>query len=162
MVLALNAGPARAQRRGWSVRGEAIVTCPCRVPCPCRSNAPPSQPHCENLSYVRVVEGRYGAAKLDGLQYVWAADECAGAKQARRPTMLYFPKNATRTQMDPIEQIMSGEHCAGKTPDDMRVARVDLRAGANGPLYSVRVGNKAQLDVDIMPGQIPREPLPAL
>src|SRR5260370_34281061 len=57
---------------------------------------------------------------------------------------------------------MSGEHCAGKTPDDMRVARVDLRAGANGPLYSVRVGSKAQLDVDIMPGQIPVEPLPAL
>src|ERR1700681_43416 len=73
----------------WEVRGEAVVTCPCKVPCPCRSNALPTQRHCENLSYVRVVEGNYGSTKLDGLEYLWAADECQPGPHSRRPTNLY-------------------------------------------------------------------------
>jgi hypothetical protein len=146
----------------WLVRGEAVVTCPCKVPCPCRSNAPPSQPHCENLSYVRIVEGNYGTTKLDGLEYVWAADECTGTRHPRKPTTLYFPRAATAKQISAVENVMTGEQCAHAPKSEMRSKRVDLSAGAAGPLYSVRAASLLRIDVDIAPGPVPMEPLPAL
>ena len=151
-----------AQTQKWKVRGEAIVTCPCKVPCPCRSNAPPSQSHCENLSYVRFVDGSYGRVKLDGLQYLWAADECSRPGRTPKPTTLYFPRDATAGQIGAIENIMTGGHCARGKAEQMRLTKVELDAGANGSVYSVRAGSKARLDVDIMPGPELMEPLPAL
>lgn len=162
MISVLNLIEAFGQTPPWTVRGEAIVTCPCRVPCPCRSNAPPSQPHCENLSYVRVVQGSYGTVKLDRLQYVWAADECAGPKGARKPTTLYFAPSATARQIDAVERIMAGEHCAGKKAADMRSSVAPLVAGVEGSLYSVRIPGQVEMDVDVAPGPLPMEPLPAL
>jgi Protein of unknown function (DUF1326)/Carboxypeptidase regulatory-like domain len=160
-------GQGSGQSGHWNVRGEAIVTCPCRVPCPCRSNAPPSQGHCENLSYVRVVEGHYGQTKLDGLHYVWAADECVNPTQEHKPTRLYFSTSATAGQIKAVESIMTGEHCAGTRQAAIRTAdmvatKVDLTAGANGSVYSIRAARLAEIDIDIMPGPIPMEPLPAL
>lgn len=146
----------------WLVRGEAIVTCPCKVPCPCRSNAHPSQPHCENLSYVRVVEGNYGSTRLDGLEYVWAADECQGGAHPARPTSLYFDRSATPRQMAAIENIMTGEHCRGGKPTQMRAKKVELSARAAGSIYQVRAPSFLELQVDLAPGPIPMEPLPAL
>lgn len=137
----------------WTVRGEAVVTCPCRVPCPCRSNAPPSQPHCENLSYVHVVQGNYGTVSLDRVKYLWAADECTGRHSSLKPTSLFFPPSATKAQIDAVERIMGGE---------FRVSRVSLEAVANGSLYSIRVPKAIAIDVDVAPGPIPMEPLPAL
>jgi hypothetical protein len=147
----------------WIVRGEAIVTCPCKIPCPCRSNARPSQPHCENLSYVRVVEGHYGTTRLDRLEYAWAADECTGPSHPRQPTSLYFPATATPDQIAAIESIMTGEHCS--TPaiaSEMKAKRVALTADASGSVYSVRVPSMLRLDVDLAPGPVTMEPLPAL
>lgn len=144
---AQSAGPS------WTVRGEALVTCPCRVPCPCRSNAPPSQPHCENLSYVHVVQGNYGTVSLDRLKYLWAADECTGRHSALKPASLFFPTSATQAQVGAVERIMAGE---------FRVHRVPLEAAASGSLYSIRVPGAIAMDVDVAPGPIPMEPLPAL
>ncbi len=146
----------------WLVRGEAVVTCPCKVPCPCRSNAPPSQPHCENLSYVRIVEGSYGATRLNGLEYVWAANECQGRSRQPKATTLYFGRNATAGQIGAVESIMSGEHCAGGAQSEMKAKRVNLSAGTTRSLYSVRVPALLRLDVDLAPGPVPMEPLPAL
>lgn len=146
----------------WLVRGEAVVTCPCKVPCPCRSNAPPSQPHCENLSYVRIVEGNYGATRLDGLEYVWAADECSGRRQPHKPTNLYFPRAATSAQIAAVEGIMTGESCSPSANSEMRWKRTDLSAGAAGSVYSVRAPSVLRMDVDLAPGPITMEPLPAL
>jgi hypothetical protein len=149
-------------RTSWTVRGEAVVTCPCKVPCPCRSNARPSQPHCENLSYVRVVEGNYGITKLDGLEYLWAADECQAGPHSRKPTNLYFPRAVTAKQIAAVEDIMTGEHCAHARSSEMKAKRVDLSAVAAGSVYSVRVPSIIQMDVDLAPGAMPMEPLPAL
>lgn len=139
-----------------------MVTCPCKVPCPCRSNAPPSQPHCENLSYVRIVEGNYGATRLNGTEYVWAADECTGRVRSSKETTLYFKRNATEAQVTAVESIMSGEHCAGGSDTGMHPKRVDLAAGARKSLYSVRVPSLLRMDVELAPGAVSMEPLPAL
>ena len=153
---------AQTKDKDWVVRGEAIVTCPCKTPCPCRSNAPPSQPHCENLSYVHVVEGRYRAVKLDGLKYLWAANECTGKNHTLKPTTLYFPLAASRRQIEGVERIMNSGACDGETPAAVKAKRVPLVAGANGSHYFARVPSTIRLDVDLAPGPIPMEPLPAL
>jgi hypothetical protein len=130
------------------------------VPCPCRSNAPPSQPRCENLSYVRIVEGNYGTVKLDGLAYVWAADECTGGRHPRKPTTLYFPRRAADNQISAVENIMTGD-CDHAGHADVKAKRVELTAGASGSVYSVRAP-VLQLEVDLAPGPLVMEPLPAL
>ena len=149
-------------RTEWMVRGEAVVTCPCKVPCPCRSNAHASQPHCENLSYVHIVQGRYGRTRLNGLQYIWAADECQGGENARKATQLYFPNAATEAEVSAVEKIMSGEHCTRTAAKGVTVARGDLTAHVAGSLYSVQIPRLLQLQVDLAPGPTPMEPLPAL
>jgi hypothetical protein len=162
-IFSVAAGAAWCQpATAWAVRGEAVVTCPCKVPCPCRSNARPSQNHCENLSYVRVVQGNYGSTKLDGLEYLWAADECQAGPRSQKPTNLYFSRAVTAKQIAAVEDIMLGEHCAHTRNSGMKVKRVDLSAGAAGSVYSVRVPSIIQMDVDLAPGGMPMEPLPAL
>lgn len=162
MILVSSGAVSYGQTPRWLVRGEAIVACPCRVPCPCRSNARPSQPHCENLSYVRVVQGQYEKVKLDQLQYVWTADECTGGNHPRKPTVLYFPRTATPKQIDAVERIMTGESCSGAKPSGMRSSSTEMSALINGSRYLVKVRGKVELDVDIAPGPMPMEPLPAL
>jgi hypothetical protein len=162
-ILLAAPGAAFCQRApAWTVRGEAVVTCPCKVPCPCRSNARPSQSHCENLSYVRVVEGNYGITKLDGLEYLWAADECQAGPHSLKPTTLYFSRQTTSGQIAAIEDIMQGPHCARGHNPGMNARRVDLSAVAAGSVYSVRVPSIIQMDVDLAPGSMAMEPLPAL
>ena len=137
-----------------------MVTCPCKVPCPCRSNAPPSQPRCENLSYVRVVEGNYGSLKLDGVEYVWAADECTGARHPRKPTTLYFPPAVAQRQITAVENIMTGD-CSRTGSSEMKARRAEVTAGATGSVYSVRAP-VLRIEVDLAPGPLAMEPLPAL
>ena len=121
-----------------------------------------SQNHCENLSYVRVVQGNYGTTKLDGLEYLWAADECQAGPRSQKPTNLYFSRAVTAKQIAAVEDIMLGEHCAHTRNSGMKAKRVDLSAGAAGSVYSVRVPSIIQMDVDLAPGAMPMEPLPAL
>ena len=145
----------------WRVRGEAIVACPCRVPCPCRSNARPSTDHCENLSYVRIVDGSYGATKLNGVEYVWAADECTGAHPVK-PTTLYLGATVSAEQTRAIEKIMSGGQCRLNVASGMRARHVALRAAAGRGVYTVTSPRLLRLVVDVRPGPIAMEPLPAL
>jgi len=96
------------------------------------------------------------------MEYVWAADECTGRNHASKETTLYFRRSAVAGEVNAIESIMSGESCAGGSHKGMRVRRVDLTAGVSKSLYSVRVPSLLRLDVDLAPGAIPMEPLPAL
>jgi len=108
------------------------------------------------------VEGNYGPTKLDGLQYLWAADECQGGPHSKKPTNLYFSRIVTGKQIAAVEDIMMGEHCAHAGNSPMKAKLVDLSAGAAGSVYSVRVPSLLRLDVDLAPGAMPMEPLPAL
>jgi hypothetical protein len=105
------------------------------------------------------VEGNYGASRLNGVEYVWAADECTGRNREPKQTMLYFRRNATAAEVNAVENIMSGARGAHT---GMKVRRVDLTAGAARSLYWVRVPSLLRLDVDLAPGPVPMEPLPAL
>jgi len=109
---------------------------------------------------VRIVEGNYDSLKLDGTEYVWAADECTGGHNPRKPTALYFARGTGQKQISAVENIMRGD-CTHTGSTDMKASRVDLVAGAAGSVYRVNAP-VLQLEVDLAPGPLPMEPLPAL
>ena len=72
-----SAGVARHAGASWSLKGEGLVCCPCRVPCPCRSNAKPSYGHCEATLFLRIKQGHYENVNLDGMNLVESGGMCA-------------------------------------------------------------------------------------
>ncbi len=72
----------------WSLKGDGVVCCPCRVPCPCRNNGKPSYGHCEATLYVRIKQGHYKDVNLDGLHLVETGGMCA--INYERLSALYF------------------------------------------------------------------------
>jgi len=72
----------------WSLKGEGVVCCPCRVPCPCRSNGKPSYGHCEATLYLRIKQGHYETVNLDGMELVESGGMCA--INYRKLSALYF------------------------------------------------------------------------
>jgi hypothetical protein len=75
---------------------------------------------------------------------------------------MYFPLRARDAEIKAVERIMAGEFCSGTSAAEMKPKKVDLRAGAVDGVYSVSVPGVLRLDVDLAPGRVPMEPLPAL
>jgi hypothetical protein len=61
----------------WSLKGDGLVCCPCRVPCPCRSNGKPSYGHCEATLFLRIKHGQYADVNLDAMDLVESGGMCA-------------------------------------------------------------------------------------
>jgi len=72
-----SAGVDHSEGANWSLRGEGVVCCPCRVPCPCRTNDKPSYGHCEATLYLRIKQGHYDNVNLDGMNVVESGGMCA-------------------------------------------------------------------------------------
>ena len=64
-------------RASWSLKGDGVVCCPCRVPCPCRTNSKPSYGHCEATLFLRIKQGHYGDVSLDDMNVVDTGGMCA-------------------------------------------------------------------------------------
>ncbi len=97
--------PERAHmpfKADWHQKGEGLVCCPCTTPCPCRSNAPPTEGHCENTGVIRVTEGHYGNIPLDGLTFA-AVHGSMG--EASAPSSVYVDSSATDDQLIALERI---------------------------------------------------------
>jgi hypothetical protein len=75
---------------------------------------------------------------------------------------MYFPLQTREAEIKAVERIMAGELCSGAGGAEMKPKKVDLRAGAVDGVYSVSVPSVLRLDVDLAPGRVPMEPLPAL
>jgi hypothetical protein len=84
----MSAGVAPHDSADWSLKGEGVVCCPCRVPCPCRSNGKPSYGHCEATLFLRIEQGHYETVNLDGLKLVESGGMCAISY--RKHSAIYF------------------------------------------------------------------------
>ena len=96
--------PERARipfKAHWHLKGEGLVCCPCATPCPCRSNAPPTEGHCQDTGVMRIREGRYANISLDGLTF--ATVRASG--EASAPTSVYVNSSATDEQLIALERI---------------------------------------------------------
>jgi hypothetical protein len=81
-------GVARRAGASWSLKGQGIVCCPCRVPCPCRTNGKPSYSHCEATLFLQTKQGHYDNVNLDGMNLVDSGGMCAIAHEPH--SALYF------------------------------------------------------------------------
>jgi Protein of unknown function (DUF1326) len=72
-----SAGVAHHGGASWSLKGDGIVCCPCRVPCPCRTNGMASYGHCEATLFLRIRQGHYENVSLDGMNLVESGGMCA-------------------------------------------------------------------------------------
>ncbi len=89
--------------QNWHLKGEGIICCPCRTPCPCRSNAPPSQGHCESGGAFHITQGYYGDTSLDGLTFV-VVHGSMGPRSV--PSALYIDSTASVQQVVALEHIL--------------------------------------------------------
>src|SRR5262249_21148345 len=86
----------------WHLKGEGMVFCPCKTPCPCRSNAPPTEGHCEATGAYRIERGNYGKVRLDGLVFVTvsrAMETCSA------PVSVFVAPTTTDEQFVALERI---------------------------------------------------------
>jgi len=74
---AASSGMSAQAGADWSLKGEGLVCCPCRVPCPCRSNGKPSYAHCEATLFLRIKQGHYENVNLDDMNLVESGGMCA-------------------------------------------------------------------------------------
>lgn len=56
----------------WEIHGVMFTNCSCAYGCPCQFNALPTYGHCHAVCFLRVDEGHFGEARLDGLKLGFA------------------------------------------------------------------------------------------
>ena len=113
LTTALVTQPAGGQSAGavcrgaacWSLKGEGVVCCPCRVPCPCRSNGKPSYGHCEATLFLRIKQGYYEDVNLDGMDLVESGGMCAIAYQPLGA--LYFSSSESPERQAAFKKLKS-------------------------------------------------------
>ena len=92
----------------WQFRADYIETCNCEFGCPCNFNGYPTNGFCEALVAYHIRDGRFGQAKLDGLDvvaaYAWPGAIHRGGGMAR----LYVTEAASPEQRDALVSIFSG------------------------------------------------------
>jgi hypothetical protein len=120
----------------WHLEGEGLVCCPCKVPCPCRSNAAPTNKHCENTGLIHIRRGHYGKVSLDGFKFV----AVNGAMETQTaPDMLYVEPSASDEQLIALERIMQSFNPL-QPSIILNVQRTPISYAASGQnVYAVRI-----------------------
>jgi hypothetical protein len=129
----------------WSLKGDGVVCCPCRVPCPCRHNSKPSYGHCESTLYLRIKKGYYKDVNLDGLQLVETAGMCAISYETL--SALYFDSSESAARREAYMNLVTS---FSTTPVEfIHVRSVPLRSQVTGArLFRVSIPDILELNVD--------------
>lgn len=93
----------------WKLKLRRLSACSCDYGCPCEFNARPTRTPCEGTEAFEIIEGYFGAVRLEGLRvisiYRWpgAVHEGGGIVQG------VIDERATDDQRDALFQILGGE-----------------------------------------------------
>jgi len=150
--------PAVAPNDGadWSLKGEGVVCCPCRVPCPCRSNGKPSYGHCEATLYLRIKQGHYQTVHLDGMELVESGGMCA--INYRNLSALYFSSSDSPERRAAFMRLTSSFSPTFQVFPHVEV--VPLRAQVRSEnLFNVSIPDILEIVVDRNWG-LPTPPMP--
>jgi len=99
----------------WRLKGEWLKSCNCDYGCPCDFNARPTQGFCKGLVAMHVVNGHFGAVKLDGITFAVTVDFPGALHEGNGTIQPIVDAHATPEQRDALFQIMSGKHSAEGT-----------------------------------------------
>jgi Tfp pilus assembly protein PilF len=128
----------------WRLKGEGMVSCPCKTPCPCRSNGPPTEGHCEAAGAYRIERGHYGKVPLDGLIFITvtrAMETCSA------PVSVFVAPAATDEQLIALERIYQSF-----TPLNFvlfpTLQRLPIKYSRNLPVYEVEIPGRLQMKIE--------------
>ena len=54
----------------WFISAVQFGSCNCDYGCPCQFESKPTLGHCTGFAAAEILEGHFGATKLDGLRFV--------------------------------------------------------------------------------------------
>src|SRR6266850_6313315 len=106
--------PAKSKKVKWSIEADYLQACNCDYGCPCEFQAPPTQGFCEGMGAWHIRRGRYGAVKLDGLGFGFAAHWPGALHEGNGTAQLFFDEKADPVQREALLRIASGQ--AGGMP----------------------------------------------
>jgi hypothetical protein len=130
----------------WHLKGEGVVSCPCRVPCPCRTNDKASFGHCEATLYLHVRQGHYGTVNLDNMRVVNTGGTCAMSHEPF--AALYFDREMSREQQAAFLKLMASL-LPGRSADFPHVRTVQINAQVTGDhYYQISIPGILQMVVD--------------
>jgi len=94
----------------WTLRGDWFDVCSCDIACPCEFAQPPTNDHCQGVLAYHVREGKYGDAKLDGLNVIGVSEFSGNvwAGTADWAVGLYIDERADDAQREALQMIFSG------------------------------------------------------
>jgi hypothetical protein len=133
----------------WSLRGEYLAACNCRVsPCPCTTaGGDPTEDECNGLTVLSIREGSYGDVDLSRLNFAiftrWTGNVLAGNWDVG----LLLDEGCDDRQFDAMQTIVSGQ--AGGTFGELagligtilgtERARISFETSDGGESGSVRI-----------------------
>jgi hypothetical protein len=138
-------GAAHPGAAGWSVKGDGVVCCPCKVPCPCRTNAKPSYSHCEATLFLRIKQGHYGHVNLDDMNLVISEGMCA--VNYNQADALYFSSSDSPERRAAVTTLMSRFGSAHSAPPHVEVVSLNAQV-VEDHLFKVAIPGILEMVVD--------------
>lgn len=93
----------------WMIRTKRLVTCNCDYGCPCEFNARPTHGFCEGVEAFEIIEGHFGAVRLDGLRgagvYRWPGPVHEGGGAY----LTVIDERATEQQREALFTVLAGQ-----------------------------------------------------
>jgi hypothetical protein len=113
----------KQQPEKWSYEAEIITPCNCDWGCPCTFNQPPTYGFCQGGWILKIMSGRAGGAKLDGLAFAYMASWPRALHFGGGTGKLFIDAVASPEQRALLEKIARGR--LGGAPWPIFEATVD-------------------------------------
>lgn len=92
----------------WRAKVQSIVACNCNWGCPCAFDAPPTFGNCESVVGHRIVMGKYGSVRLDGLKWVLVVRWPGAIHERNGRGVVLLDANARGPRRDALQAIATG------------------------------------------------------
>jgi len=159
---------AATEIKPWTIEGELILNCNCTVFCPCVVSLgahPPTEGQCKTWLGIRIDEGKWGRAKLGGLNVAMIIDIPGKMAEGDWKAAVYIDDRATEAQAKGLEAIFTGR-ARGQTglfrlliSEFLGTAREEIRFETDGQTRHLSVGKRITGAVAPVAGGDPERPL---
>lgn len=99
----------------WELHGMEFGNCNCSYGCPCQFNALPTHGFCQAIGFFSIEKGRFGDAKLDGLNMAFAVAWPGAVHEGRGTMQPVIDERADEAQRRGLLSIMTGKETAPMT-----------------------------------------------
>lgn len=93
----------------WRLRGPGVDLCNCDYGCPCQFNAPPTHEGCEAAVGFHIVEGHFGAVRLDDLHVACTFSWPGPIHEGHGQCQPFIDERASAEQRQALLTILSGQ-----------------------------------------------------